>query len=147
MNSALHRSAITDAAFQLTGNVLYYNQPEPLNPTTHKGLGVKRIEKDWLSLVDTIQNGAKAAAEIARKSLSDSLVASLPVFKASKFFLNSEMSVADVALAPMVWRLNVLGVVLPREAHSVIEYGERIFRNPAFAKSMTESEKNMRAMP
>ena len=110
-------------------------------------LGVKRIEKDWLSLVDTIQNGAKAAAETARKSLSDSLVASLPVFKASKFFLNSEMSVADVALAPMVWRLNVLGVVLPREAHSVIEYGERIFRNPAFAKSMTESEKNMRAMP
>ena len=29
---------------QLTGNVLYYNQPEPLNPTTHKGMGVKRID-------------------------------------------------------------------------------------------------------
>lgn len=110
-------------------------------------LGVKRIEKDWLSLVDVIQNGGKAAAETARKSMRDGLVASLPVFKASKFFLNTEMSIADVALAPLVWRLNMLGVALPREAFCVIEYGERIFRNPAYHKSMTESEKNMRALP
>ena len=110
-------------------------------------LGVKRIEKDWLSLVDIIQNGAKAAAENARKALRDGLVASVPVFKASKFFLNTEMSIADVALAPLIWRLNMLGVVLPREAHAAIEYGERIFRNPAFPKSMTDSERTMRALP
>jgi stringent starvation protein A len=110
-------------------------------------LGVKRIEKDWLSLLDAIQNGSKAAADAARKSLRDGLVASQPVFKASKFFLNTEMSIADVALAPLVWRLNMLGIVLPREAHCVLEYGERIFRNPAYHKSMTESEKSMRALP
>ena len=110
-------------------------------------LGVKRIEKDWISLLDIIQNGTKAAAEAARKSLRDGLVTSVPVFKASKFFLNAEMSIADIALAPLVWRLPALGVLLPREAHCVIEYGERIFRNPAYHKSMTESEKNMRALP
>jgi stringent starvation protein A len=110
-------------------------------------LGVKRIEKDWLSLSDAIHNGSKAAAETARKALRDGLIASLPVFKASKFFLNAEMSIADIALAPLVWRLNALGVALPKEAHSVIEYGERIFRNPAYHKSMTESEKSMRPPP
>lgn len=110
-------------------------------------LGVKRIEKDWLSLVDAIQNGTKAAAELARKALRDGLVASIPVFKASKFFLNAELSIADVALAPLVWRLNMLGVVLPRDANSVIEYGDRIFRNPAYLKSMTETEKSMRPPP
>ncbi len=110
-------------------------------------LGVKRIEKDWLSLVETILTGAKSAAETARKGLRDSLIASVPVFKASKFFLNADMSIADIALAPLVWRLNMLGVVLPREAHSVIEYGERIFRNPAFPKSMTDSERHMRNLP
>lgn len=110
-------------------------------------LGVKRIEKDWLSLIDAIQGSSKAAAEAARKTLRDGLVASLPVFKASKFFLNTEMSIADVALAPLVWRLNMLGVALPREAHCVIEYGERIFRNPAYHKSMTESERSMRSLP
>ena len=80
-------------------------------------------------------------------ALRDGLIASLPVFKASKFFLNAEMSIADIALAPLVWRLNALGVALPKEAHSVIEYGERIFRNPAYHKSMTESEKSMRPLP
>lgn len=29
---------------QITGNVLFYSQPEPLNPTTHKGMGVKRTD-------------------------------------------------------------------------------------------------------
>ena len=29
---------------QITGNVLFYGSPEPLNPTTHKGMGVKRVE-------------------------------------------------------------------------------------------------------
>lgn len=31
-------------AGQISGNVLFYNQPEPLNPTTHKGMGVKRMD-------------------------------------------------------------------------------------------------------
>jgi RNA polymerase-associated protein len=110
-------------------------------------LGVKRIEKDWLSLIGDIQNGTKAVAENARKSLRDGLIASLPVFKASKFFLNTEMSIADVALAPLVWRLGALGVQLPKEAHCIAEYGERIFRNPAYHKSMTETERNMRPLP
>jgi hypothetical protein len=29
---------------QITGNVLFYSQPEPLTPDLHKGLGVKRLE-------------------------------------------------------------------------------------------------------
>jgi len=29
---------------EITGNVLFYSKPEPLNPTTHKGMGVKRID-------------------------------------------------------------------------------------------------------
>ena len=29
---------------EITGNVLFYSKPEPLNPATHKGMGVKRID-------------------------------------------------------------------------------------------------------
>lgn len=109
-------------------------------------LGIKRIESDWLPLVATIHNGAKSVAETARQSLIEGLLASLPIFKASRFFLNPQMSLADIALAPLLWRLTTLGVSLPREAAPIIDYGNRIFQDPVFKKSLTESEKNMRAL-
>src|SRR5262252_647683 len=84
-------------------------------------LAVVRIERDWLPLADQIAAGGRPA-DAARKRLHESLLASLPLFKAAKFFLNPEMSLADWALAPLIWRLPNLGVALPREAHVIIDY-------------------------
>lgn len=108
-------------------------------------LGISRVERDWFPYVDTIRTGTKSTIETARKRLRESIIASVPVFRASKFFLNTEMSLADCALAPLIWRLPSLGVTLPREAQVVIDYGERIFRSPGFTRSMTDEEKALRA--
>ena len=108
-------------------------------------LGVARLQRDWFSYVGTILTGTKSTSETARKRLREGMLASVPIFKASKFFLNPEMSLADCALAPLVWRLPSLGVALPREAHVINEYGERIFRAPGFVRSLTDEEKQMRA--
>ena len=76
--------------------------------------------------------------------MREALLAAVPLFKAAKFFLNPELSLADCALAPLIWRLPSLGVALPREAHVIIDYGERIFRNPGFTRSLTPEEKLLR---
>ncbi|MGH8173228.1 MAG: stringent starvation protein A, partial [Rhodanobacteraceae bacterium] len=55
-----------------------------------------------------------------------------------------EMSLADCALAPLIWRLDSLGVQLPREMHVINDYGERIFRSQGFARSLTPEEKALR---
>lgn len=110
-------------------------------------LSVHRIERDWLALAETILSASKAAAESARGQLRTALVESVSLFKASKFFLNPEMTLADIALAPLVWRISALNLRLPREAQPVIDYGERIFRNPAFGKGLTEFERSMRPLP
>jgi len=107
-------------------------------------LGIVRIERDWLPLVSQIQAGGRPA-ETARKRLREALLASLPLFKAAKFFLNPEMSLADCALAPLIWRLHSLNIGLPREARVIDDYGERIFRNPGFTRSLTEDEKLLRS--
>jgi RNA polymerase-associated protein len=107
-------------------------------------LGVTRLQRDWFPYVETIMSGTKSTSETARKRLREGLLASLPVFRASKFFLNTEMSLADCALAPLIWRLPSLGVVMPKEAQVVLDYGERIFRNPGFVRSMTDDEKALR---
>ena len=117
----------------------------PIDPLSRARLrlAMVRLERDWLPLAEQC-GGTSKTAEAARKRLRDHFITSLPLFKASKFFLNPEMSLADCALAPLIWRLPSLGVVLPREAHAVVDYGERIFRNPGFTRSLTAEEKLLR---
>ena len=117
----------------------------PVDPLSRARLrlAIVRMEKDWLSLAEQAKSGGKNA-DPARKRLRDGLLAALPLFKASKFFLNPEMSLADCALAVLVWRLPNLGITIPREAHVIVDYGERIFRNPGFARSLTPEERALR---
>lgn len=107
-------------------------------------LGIARIERDWFGYVETIKSGTRSTADTARKRLREALITSVPVFRASKFFLNSEMTLADCTLAPLIWRLDLLGIELPKDAHVVLDYGERIFRNPGYLRSLTEDEKALR---
>jgi len=118
----------------------------PIDPLSRARLrlGMVRMERDWYPFVEQIAAGGRPA-DTARKRLRETLLASLPLFKAAKFFLNPEMSLADCALAPLIWRLPSLGVELPREARVIDDYGERIFRNPGFTRSLTEEEKALRA--
>jgi len=117
----------------------------PIDPQSRARLRVAsvRIEKDWLTEVDIIRAGGRSA-EAARKRLRGHLLSSVPLFKAAKFFLNPEMSLADCLVAPVIWRLPWLGVELGREGKPVIDYGERLFHSQGFARSMTDQEKAMR---
>ncbi|PZQ10228.1 MAG: stringent starvation protein A [Rhodanobacter denitrificans] len=119
----------------------------PVDPLSRARLrmSIVRIENDWLTLVDQIEEGGRGA-DAARKALRDELVRNVQAFRASKFFLSPEMSLADCALAPLVWRLSSLGVDLPREAQIVLDYGERIFRNPAYTRSLMPEERELHEM-
>jgi RNA polymerase-associated protein len=117
----------------------------PIDPQSRARLRVAavRIEKDWLPQVGIIQAGGRPA-DAARKPLREHLLSTLPLFKASKFFLNPEMSLADCLVAPVIWRLPWLGIDLGREGKPIVDYGERLFHSQGFARSMTDQEKAMR---
>jgi RNA polymerase-associated protein len=117
----------------------------PIDPLSRARLRLAavRIELDWLPEIDTIRAGGRPA-DAARKRLREHLLASLPLFKASKFFLNPEMSLADCLVAPVVWRLPWLGVDLGREGKPILDYGERLFASQGYARSLTAEEKAMR---
>lgn len=109
-------------------------------------LAMLRIEHDWVPQVQAIQLGNKQQADAGRKRLKELLAQSVPLFKAHKFFLNPEMSLADCAMAPIIWRLEALGVALPKDGKVIEDYGNRIFRNPGFLRSLTDKEKNLREL-
>ncbi|OGT60555.1 MAG: stringent starvation protein A [Gammaproteobacteria bacterium RIFCSPHIGHO2_12_FULL_63_22] len=121
----------------------------PVDPLSRARLrlAMLTVEREWVPQVQAIQSGSRAAAEAGRKRLQELLIGSLPVFKAARFFLNSEMSLADCAVAPIVFRLPTLGIVLPKEAKVIEDYGLRIFRNPGFLRSLTPEEKLLRELP
>ena len=73
----------------------------------------------------------QAAGRGRAQRLKELLTAAVPLFKASKFFLNPEMSLAD-AMAPIIWRLEALDIPLPKDGKVIEDYGNRIFRNPGF---------------
>ncbi|MDH5823843.1 glutathione S-transferase N-terminal domain-containing protein [Luteimonas sp. RD2P54] len=121
----------------------------PVDPLSRARLrlAMLRLEHDWVPQIQAIQLGNKQQAEAGRKRLRELLTASVPLFKASKFFLSAEMSLADCAMAPIIWRLQALGVALPKDGKAIEDYGNRIFRGPGFVRSLTPQEKNLRELP
>lgn len=109
-------------------------------------LALYRIEKDWYSLVDEIENaGDRKSSAAARKMLRESLVSSAEVFGARPFFLSDEFSLVDCTIAPILWRLPVYEVELPEDAGRIIDkYAQRIFSRPSFRRSLSEHEQEMR---
>jgi RNA polymerase-associated protein len=121
----------------------------PVDPLSRARLrlAMLEIEKKWVPQVQAIQSGNKMQMEAGRKALRELVLSSLPLFKAAKFLLNPEMSLADCAMAPIIFRLPALGIVLPKEAKLIEDYGLRIFRNPGFLRSLTPEEKALRELP
>ncbi|MDN5924097.1 MAG: glutathione S-transferase N-terminal domain-containing protein [Xanthomonadales bacterium] len=117
----------------------------PVDPLSRARLrlAMVRIEQEWLPLMDVIRADGRPA-ETARKHLYAALLAAVPLFKVAKFFLSTEVSLADCLVAPVVWRLSSLGINLPNEAKAIVDYGERIFRSQGFARSLTLEEKALR---
>ncbi|MBQ0759821.1 stringent starvation protein SspA [Zhongshania sp.] len=109
---------------------------------------IYRIERDWCRLVDELLAGNNPKnAEKARKELRDSLLTVAPIFAEKPFFMSEEFTLVDCCLAPILWRLPELGVVIPqtRQAKPLFDYMERLFERPAFQESLTEKERELRS--
>jgi len=103
-----------------------------------------RFEKEMFDHLDTIDHGSQKAADKARAVIRDNLATIAPVFTRQKFMLGEEFSMLDVAIAPLLWRLDYYGIQLPKPAAPLMKYAERLFSRPAFIEALTPSEKVMR---
>ncbi|MBH3427897.1 glutathione S-transferase N-terminal domain-containing protein [Pseudomonas alkylphenolica] len=107
---------------------------------------IHRIQRDWCALVDQILDPrTKDAVRVqARKELRESLTGVSPLFADKPCFLSEEQSLVDCCLLPILWRLPVLGIELPRPAKPLLDYMERQFAREAFQASLSAAEREMR---
>ena len=105
-----------------------------------------RVQRDWCAQADLIldKRTKEAARSKARKELRESLIGVAPVFASMKFFMSDEFSLVDCYLLPILWRLPVLGIELPKAAQPLLDYMERNFAREAFQASLSEPERLMR---
>ena len=80
----------------------------------------------------------------ARAEIRDRLTTLAPLFLKNKYMLGDEFSMLDVAVAPLLWRLDHYGIDLSKTAAPLMKYAERIFSRPAYIEALTPSEKVMR---
>lgn len=119
----------------------------PVDPVTRAQfrLALYRIAQDWYSLASEIEEGGdRKPVTRARKALRDSIVSSVEIFSAKRFFLSDDYSLVDCSIAPILWRLEVFNIDLPSQAKPIQRYMDEIFSRPSFQASLTELEQEMR---
>jgi len=82
--------------------------------------------------------------EKARHQIRDRLTQLTPIFVKNKYMLGEDFSMLDVAIAPLLWRLDHYAIEMPKTAAPLLRYAERIFSRPAYIEALTPSEKVMR---
>ncbi|CAK0754492.1 stringent starvation protein A [Gammaproteobacteria bacterium] len=119
----------------------------PVDPISRAGARqlMYRVDKDWSSLADIIHVGKKDPSAKARREFKESLLATASVFEAKPFFMSDEFSLVDCCIAPILWRLPILGIELPLAAKPIKDYARRVFERESFALSLTEVEREMRS--
>jgi RNA polymerase-associated protein len=118
----------------------------PVDPVTRARfrLALYRVERDWYTLVDEIEQSPNKPHARAKKVLRESLLASSDAFAVKPYFLSDEFSLVDCSIAPILWRLPRYEIDLPAQAKALHKYAERLFNRPAFKLSLTEIEREMR---
>ncbi|MFZ0107617.1 MAG: glutathione S-transferase N-terminal domain-containing protein [Thiobacillus sp.] len=102
------------------------------------------FEHDLFTHVNTLESTSSKLADKARQEIRDSLTQLTPILTRQKYLMNDEFSMLDVAIAPLLWRLEHYGIELPKVAAPVLKYRERLFSRPAFINALTPTEKAFR---
>jgi RNA polymerase-associated protein len=102
------------------------------------------FEREVFIHVEALEKQDPKKVDKARAIVRDQLSQLAPVVTKSKYMMGEDFTMIDVALAPLLWRLDHYGIEMPKAAAPVLKYAERIFARPAFFEALTPSEKVMR---
>lgn len=106
-----------------------------------------RIEQDWYPTLAAAENpNATATARAnALKQLKEEILAVAPIFSQAPYFMNEEFSLVDCYVAPLLWRMQELGVEFTGVGSKAIKtYMTRVFERDSFVQSIgNASPKNL----
>ena len=145
----------------LTHRLTRASRPPASHPTTDPApKPARRFERGSMSIAALVlslsalaaagRGIARSAAKFAHRvfalsaEIRERLIELAPIFTKQKHMLGDEFSMLDVAIAPLLWRLDHYGIDLGKQAAPLMKYAERIFSRQGFIDALTPPEKVMR---
>ena len=111
-------------------------------------LFLHNFEKEIFVYVSILEDRSKRADDAllnrARTTIRDRLSQIASLMAKNRYIMGDEFTMLDVAIAPLLWRLDHYDIELPKSAAAIQKYAERIFSRAAFIEALTPSEKVMR---
>jgi stringent starvation protein A len=120
----------------------------PVDPVSRAQfrLALHRIERDWYGIanrLDKVQPDGAEAAKL-RGELRDLIVQTTDFVRNKPYFASDELSLVDVTIAPLLWRLPRWRIELPKDSAPLLKYANLLFSRPAFRMSLSPQEREMR---
>jgi len=121
----------------------------PVYPVSraHIRLFIQRIQRDWCENFDSLIAGApEVKAKKMRTKLKSQIIGMSPILKEKDYFMSDEFSLIDCCIAPILWRLPLIGIELQKDAKTkpIYEYMQRVFTKTCFLDSLSELEREIR---
>ena len=116
----------------------------------HMRLFIQRIEEDWCTLFDKLLNKDLKDSEKKkiRQNFRSHLIDTISILKEKPYFMSDDFSLVDCCIAPILWRLPLVGIEIKEEAKTrpLHEYMKLILTRPAFLESLSEDERDIRSI-
>jgi len=107
-------------------------------------LFLKDMENELFIHMKNIEAKESKVRENARKVVTNTLIQLNPILDKQEFLLHDEYSMLDVAMAPLLWRLDHYDIKLGNQCKALLKYADKIFSRPLFEEAMSPAEKAMR---
>ena len=107
-------------------------------------LFLKDMENELFIHMKNIEAKESKVRENARKVVTNTLIQLNPILDKQEFLLHDEYSMLDVAMAPLLWRLDYYDIKLGNQCKALLKYADKIFSRPLFEEAMSPAEKAMR---
>ena len=112
-------------------------------------LFIQRIEKDWCETFDNLIKGGlnDSQTKKAKQEFKSQILALSPILKEKPFFMSEDFSLVDCVIAPILWRLPLIGIELQKDTKTkpIYEYMQRVFTKSCFINSLSELERDIRS--
>lgn len=107
-------------------------------------LMIHHIANNWYSLLKKITKENEQESNTARKNLREKLLEGTSLIKPNGYFMGEDFSLVDCQLAPLLWRLEDLGILLNgKDTKQIRGYMSRVFQRKGFLSSLSEIERDM----
>jgi len=107
-------------------------------------LFLKDMENELFIHMKDLESKETKKRESAKKIVTNTLIMLSPILDKQLFLLHDEYSMLDVAMAPLLWRLDHYGIKLGNQSKALLKYADKIFTRPLFDEAMSPAEKAMR---